>query len=1392
MSTTGHPTSSPSTAAPTRLTLAPVAVPTTMTPWPTWTLAPTLAPTAAITTFTGLTSALGANDDVIAAGGVISFETTVELSTMDRWHIRGGNMRTIFDAGGERRLFELTKNATLILDGVTVQNGRDVAGNGCGFRAWGGCIYARQSSLELRNAVVRNCVSYDGGAFYFEMSYLNAINTTFETNTATNVGGLMVLTADQENTLSDEARFDATDCVFRDNKAEFGGVLWADRSFVTFRRCAFFDENEAIRNGEGGVIFAQTAEIKAIDSSFRNNLAGEHGGVAALSRDARFAVEDCYFENNQAAGDDGLTTIESDFTGDFTAGGDIVYLKTAAIVELYNSEIEGRTDGTDLASDFGGALARCDGQGTIHAAELTFDVTDRFIATETENCVIFLYQTNNDGSEKYKESLLGELRQGDAGTVNFVHWSVPCSRGMYSSDGIDHGDFQVDVNGNTINDNDPYCTTFGSPPPRCAAPCQTCPGGKYLEFTLNRYLHLGAQACTDCPVGRYLEHDAADDDDADDENPIRRWWLHDELEDCLVCPTGRFASAPGSATCTECAAGSYADTVESTACKFVNPGTFVVNKSATPEECPPGRFSVGGSNESECALCPVGEIQPAAGQASCIACPAPMTTIGQGSAYCDACIRSYFFNTLFWEENKHKTLSPEPDRQAEQCVECCVRCEDICDKDDDDDCVSCDDAGQVLESLDIQRGWWRATKDALKVYECDLERACRGGRSSDTEQKCFRGHIGALCGACDDGFDYDIARNRCAKCVSTRKMIARAGNLFMLIVFLSAVVALLLYAHGKKWHFKVMFLVMQEQARGGLSLGSEVKAMDHFANTVDEEFEQRVDDVDVKRRRRSLRRSLLTKLKIIVAAWQIASSTQHIYRQIRFPDIFAQMTQVFGFLGVAIFDVGSFNCAIGWSYFEKLLFVTLVPLELVTMAIGLVWVIHHVRPGGRILKTDADKRLIASRITYATLLFIFVALPSISTYVITYFSCINFEERDDRELKVIASELSISCTSTRYKKWTIYVALMIIIWPVGATLGIATLLWSNRSNLNPKIPTGDTTDEDSDSDEDDDTKEDESPREVVTPMETGGIDGFERQRRRHAKVMIQLEKINLRDANEALAGLEFVFEEYEPRCYLFPVFELVRRLFLSAVLAVFYPGSGQQIVIGLLGAMCSYVVYSHYEAFIEDDDDVVATVAQGEVVLIYFAALAIYTSEVSDSKEGIYSGVVFGLLLVIVFFAALGAAIYLVLLDVFGYASLRNVYHKARRQGSDWLSGSTSMNWVSFSRSVTNFPRAITKFPRSIFRSTETTPQIEPAMSTRKLHSQVSTTSSFADPHGDFDGILISSDDDLPYEHKKDDDIEMCAMSKTTTQSLEESKNTDQETSPDPEDGHHYSSQPSQ
>ena len=278
------------------------------------------------------------------------------------------------------------------------------------------------------------------------------------------------------------------------------------------------------------------------------------------------------------------------------------------------------------------------------------------------------------------------------------------------------------------------------------------------------------------PVGRFLE----------DNGTANWWWLHDGLADCELCSPGRFANQTASSSCLPCASGSFTARYGSTVCTIAEPGFYVqdasvgqlrcpagrvsvggadscrncskgeyqsyfgetqciaaepgrfVNITGATESmpCPPGRFSLGGS--ASCEECEVGEFQPRSGQPSCRACPAPMTTKGNGSTYCDACIQSYFWNSLHWNAVDQDSVKVG---SQQQCVDCCNRCVDICEV-DDENCVDCNDDGAVLETLDVKQGWWRATPASLTVYECSLDRACRGGDSTAVSEQCFDGHIG--------------------------------------------------------------------------------------------------------------------------------------------------------------------------------------------------------------------------------------------------------------------------------------------------------------------------------------------------------------------------------------------------------------------------------------------------------------------------------------------------------------------------------------------------------------------------------------------------------------------------------------------------------------------------
>jgi hypothetical protein len=177
------------------------------------------------------------------------------------------------------------------------------------------------------------------------------------------------------------------------------------------------------------------------------------------------------------------------------------------------------------------------------------------------------------------------------------------------------------------------------------------------------------------------------------------------------------------------------------------------------------------------------------------------------------------------------------------------------------------------------------------------------------------------------------------------------------------------------------------------------------------------------------------------------------------------------------------------------------------------------------------------------------------------------------------ADMSISCRSTRYKLTRYFAWAMVLIYPIGIPLFCAALLFWYRKRINPPLF-------------DDDH----------------GLSDSSQNKMRGLKELIrvrttkQIEKgIDKRDADTGLGWLKFLYEDYEPRCYWFTVVELLRRLWLTALIALLGSDeeltSATQLSLGLLGSIVYYIVLSGYDPYISRSDDFLGKVAAGQIVL---------------------------------------------------------------------------------------------------------------------------------------------------------------------------------------------------
>ena len=70
------------------------------------------------------------------------------------------------------------------------------------------------------------------------------------------------------------------------------------------------------------------------------------------------------------------------------------------------------------------------------------------------------------------------------------------------------------------------------------------------------------------------------------------------------------------------------------------------------------------------------------------------------------------------------------------------------------------------------------------------------------------------------------------------------------------------------------------------------------------------------------------------------------------------------------------------------------------------------------------------------------------------------------------------------------------------------------------------------------------------------------------------------DVSKDIHAFRFLWQDYQPRYYLWEVYESLRRVFFTAALAVIRPGSNLQLTVGVAGAIVSAAIYTVARPFL--------------------------------------------------------------------------------------------------------------------------------------------------------------------------------------------------------------------
>ena len=624
----------------------------------------------------------------------------------------------------------------------------------------------------------------------------------------------------------------ATDSHLIDNNAGVGGGMYGE-SFASFDLTTVtFDGNSATTRG-GAAAMATQSSLQATSTTFARSTAGARGGALDLATDASASLTSSSFVDNSAGTDGGCVAA------------------VAASV-------------TDSGSTFQSCTAH-DSGGAVYLDFLPGSSAD-FVGTTVTGAVA----ENGDGGAVYWNGQNG---------VSVLSWqggrlegTAPSGRGAGIFTEITHPGAAPALLPNVSADNAGALSTTPVTVAACfseGAPCCTdsdCGTTVSLE-QLNEELtfelrdvfgQLVTAGSTAASCSLVLPSDpsvavgagltSATAGVARFPSTVVAGVVGQTYEVQVQCSIAAFRDVLQSGVfrllVPSCDPGFEPEPSTRTSCRACSAG-FASSTGAECVECPVGRYAV--AQSVECQLCPANTYrdQPQG------------TSVGS----CTQCRVVDAFSV---------TLTPGASSAA-HCV-----CQAGYFKSADNVCVQCDVAngmacnatqeGLTLESLPLQKSYWRVAATSVTVLPCRMDDVCDGGVYHTTaDSLCADHHSGPFCELCKDGYSMDET-NSCVECTDGNVMVLSTSGVVVLVM-----------------------------AGVALALMIPSAAMQHMqSGRTAPEAPQEVETHERKMRKRSVWRA---KGKIAVAFLQVGTVALTEY-SIPFPSIVSRVANWFNFLNL--------------------------------------------------------------------------------------------------------------------------------------------------------------------------------------------------------------------------------------------------------------------------------------------------------------------------------------------------------------------------------------------------------------------------------------------------------------------------------------------------------------
>ena len=288
--------------------------------------------------------------------------------------------------------------------------------------------------------------------------------------------------------------------------------------------------------------------------------------------------------------------------------------------------------------------------------------------------------------------------------------------------------------------------------------CKLCTSGKYSSELGNTNLLL----CKDCISGKYSSQKGLTDSQL-----------------CTSCPEGKYNTLTGQKSinsCQSCNAGKWNNlrgSNSSSSCIFCNAGYYSDIIGATSivdcKPCPAGTYNdnSGVSTVNNCKNCATGTFSTESSTFCKLCQPGQFSSI-MGAISCNSCQEGKFTSS---EGSFICTDCPSNSEQNFHKTGCICSTSSYNTNTNNSALPSCTicsdeficDKGTDIKTLDLKPHIWRPNKNSIVTYKCKNIFACKGGLINITsDELCQPGHKGPICDVCDKGYSKDDGV--CLKC----------------------------------------------------------------------------------------------------------------------------------------------------------------------------------------------------------------------------------------------------------------------------------------------------------------------------------------------------------------------------------------------------------------------------------------------------------------------------------------------------------------------------------------------------------------------------------------------------------------------------------------------------